>query len=79
MSDLSPRHSLTFVAFVPTVRESRIGLAAGIIFDATVIRAVLVPSIMRLIGRWNWWLPTPVARFLLLPRPAVPEPAPEPA
>jgi putative drug exporter of the RND superfamily len=34
-----------------------IGLAAGIIFDATVIRALLVPALMRLLGSWNWWLP----------------------
>jgi RND superfamily putative drug exporter len=39
------------------VKQFGIGLAAGIIFDATVIRALLVPSIMCLIGRWNWWLP----------------------
>jgi RND superfamily putative drug exporter len=51
-----------------------IGLAAGIIFDATVIRALLVPALMRLLGRWNWWLPRPAARALLV-RP--PEPATE--
>src|SRR5262245_43439657 len=34
-----------------------IGLAAGIIFDATVIRALLVPAIMKLMGKWNWWMP----------------------
>src|SRR5262245_38555911 len=34
-----------------------IGLAAGIIFDATVIRALLVPALMRLMGDWNWWMP----------------------
>src|SRR5437588_7222595 len=34
-----------------------IGLAAGIIFDATVIRALLVPALMRLLGDWNWWIP----------------------
>jgi RND superfamily putative drug exporter len=55
------------------IKQFGIGLAAGIIFDATVIRALLVPSIMRLIGRWNWWMPSPIARLLLLPRP-VPEP-----
>jgi RND superfamily putative drug exporter len=52
------------------IKQFGIGLAAGIIFDATVIRALLVPAIMRLAGRWNWWLPRPVARVLLLrPRP----------
>ena len=46
------------------IKQFGIGLAAGIIFDATVIRALLVPSIMCLAGRWNWWLPKPVARAL---------------
>jgi RND superfamily putative drug exporter len=45
-------------------------LAAGIIFDATVIRALLVPSIMRLMGDWNWWFPTRVARILRAERSA---------
>jgi RND superfamily putative drug exporter len=39
------------------VKEFAIGLAAGIIFDATVIRALLVPALMRLLGDWNWWMP----------------------
>jgi RND superfamily putative drug exporter len=34
-----------------------IGIAAGIIFDATVIRALLVPALMRLLGEANWWMP----------------------
>ncbi len=46
------------------VKQFGIGLAAGIIFDATVIRALLVPSIMTLLGRWNWWLPDWAARAL---------------
>ena len=48
------------------VKQFGIGLAAGIIFDATVIRALLVPSIMAIAGRWNWWLPQPLARVLLV-------------
>jgi RND superfamily putative drug exporter len=39
------------------IKEFAIGLAAGIIFDATVIRALLVPSLMRLLGEANWWMP----------------------
>ncbi|MEP6976473.1 MAG: MMPL family transporter [Thermoleophilia bacterium] len=39
------------------IKEFAIGLAAGIIFDATVIRALLVPAIMRLLGPANWWMP----------------------
>lgn len=46
------------------IKQFGIGLAAGIIFDATVIRALLVPSLMRLMGRWNWWLPHRAARVL---------------
>src|SRR5262245_39468872 len=49
------------------IKQFGIGLAAGIILDATVIRALLVPSLMRLFGRWNWWLPHPVARVLRVP------------
>jgi RND superfamily putative drug exporter len=39
------------------IKEFAIGLAAGIIFDATVIRALLVPALMKLLGDANWWLP----------------------
>jgi len=46
------------------IKQFGIGLAAGIIFDATVIRALLVPAIMRLMGRWNRWLPPWAARML---------------
>ncbi len=41
-----------------------IGLAAGVIIDATLIRLLLVPSSMQLLGRWNWWLPGWVAKVL---------------
>jgi putative drug exporter of the RND superfamily len=40
------------------------GLAAGIILDATVIRALIVPAVIALMGRWNWWLPEWPARLL---------------
>jgi RND superfamily putative drug exporter len=62
------------------IKQFGIGLAAGIIFDATVIRALLVPALMRLLGRWNWWLPRPAARALFVSAPATaPErPATEP-
>jgi putative drug exporter of the RND superfamily len=50
-----------------------IGLAAGIIFDATVIRTLLVPSLMKLLGSWNWWMPAWTRSVLRLPQP---EPAP---
>ncbi|MFN2629534.1 MAG: MMPL family transporter [Gaiellaceae bacterium] len=51
------------------IKQFGIGLAAGIIFDATVIRALLVPALMRLLGRWNWWLPHFAARALFVRRP----------
>jgi putative drug exporter of the RND superfamily len=40
------------------------GLAAGILLDATVIRALIVPAVISLMGRWNWWLPRWPARLL---------------
>jgi RND superfamily putative drug exporter len=56
------------------IKQFGIGLAAGIIFDATVIRALLVPAIMRLMGRWNWWLPAGFARLLRTePSPLAPD------
>ena len=39
------------------IKSLAIGLAAGIIFDATVIRALLVPALMKLLGDANWWMP----------------------
>jgi putative drug exporter of the RND superfamily len=56
------------------IKQFGIGLAAGIIFDATVIRALLVPAIVVLMGRWNWWLPAWAARAL---RTQPSDPAPE--
>jgi RND superfamily putative drug exporter len=58
------------------IKQFGIGLAAGIIFDATVIRALLVPALVTLMGRWNWWLPEWAARAL---RTSPSEPAPEAA
>jgi RND superfamily putative drug exporter len=60
------------------VKEFAIGLAAGIIFDATVIRALLVPALMRLLGDWNWWMPQWTRKALFISRPErLPEPATE--
>jgi putative drug exporter of the RND superfamily len=44
-------------------------LGAGILIDATIIRALLVPALVSLFGRWNWILPPPLARVVLLPVP----------
>jgi RND superfamily putative drug exporter len=54
------------------------GLGAGILLDATIIRALLLPALVALFGRWNWWLPNPLARFLRVARSAAsPRPATE--
>jgi RND superfamily putative drug exporter len=49
------------------IKEFAIGLAAGILFDATVIRALLVPSLMALLGKWNWYLPNWTRRAMFIP------------
>jgi RND superfamily putative drug exporter len=46
------------------VRMMATGLAAGILLDATLIRALIVPAVIALMGRWNWWLPHWPARVL---------------
>ncbi|HKP90935.1 MAG TPA: MMPL family transporter [Thermoleophilaceae bacterium] len=46
------------------VKMMATGLAAGILLDATVIRALIVPAVISLMGRWNWWLPSWPARVL---------------
>jgi len=44
------------------LQEFGIGLAVAIFVDATIVRAILVPALMALFGRWNWWLPPTLAR-----------------
>ncbi|MDQ3849333.1 MAG: MMPL family transporter, partial [Actinomycetota bacterium] len=46
------------------VKMMATGLAAGILVDATLIRALIVPAVISLMGRWNWWLPAWPARLL---------------
>src|SRR5207247_5551207 len=58
------------------IKQFGIGLAAGIIFDGTVIRSLLVPALVTLMGRWNWWLPHWAARPL---RTRARQPVPESA
>jgi RND superfamily putative drug exporter len=48
--------SVTFSSLILT-QESGFGLTVSILVDATIIRTLLVPATMRLLGRWNWWLP----------------------
>jgi RND superfamily putative drug exporter len=42
------------------IKELGIGIAAGVLVDATIVRAFLVPSLMALLGSWNWWAPRPL-------------------
>jgi RND superfamily putative drug exporter len=50
----------------PLVKMFGVGLAAAIAIDATIVRCLLVPAVMALLGRASWWCPRPLAR--LLPR-----------
>jgi RND superfamily putative drug exporter len=53
-------------------------LGVGILIDATIVRALLVPALVSLFGRWNWWLPNWLARALLVePSPLRPNVPPE--
>ena len=78
---------IMFAAFMGFVAGSLVGLqqfgfglAAAIIIDVTIIRALLVPSVMKLFGRWNWWLPDWAARVARVkPSPLAPKSSPRPA
>ena len=48
------------------LQELGVGLACGIFIDATIIRGLLLPSAMVLLGRWNWWLPQSVSRLVMV-------------
>jgi RND superfamily putative drug exporter len=49
---------------VAGLQELGTGLALGVLLDATVVRILLMPSLMALFGRWNWWLPAAIARLM---------------
>jgi len=78
---------IMFAAFMGFVAGSIVGLqqfgfglATAILIDVTIVRALLVPSAMALFGRWNWWLPAPVARmFFVKPSPLEPKEPSRPA
>ena len=61
---------VVFLSFVLTpdvsVKQIGLGLAAAVLVDATVVRLVLVPAVMELLGPANWWLPSGLARLLPL-------------
>jgi len=44
------------------LQQLGIGLALGILIDATIVRSLLLPSVMVILGKWNWWLPAGVAK-----------------
>ncbi len=46
------------------LQQFGLGLAAAILIDVTIVRALLVPSAMKLFGKWNWWMPTGLARLV---------------
>ena len=61
---------------VPSIQQLGLGTAVAIALDATLVRLILVPAAMELLGDWNWYLPRRLAR--VLPRTdfeAVPAPA----
>jgi RND superfamily putative drug exporter len=57
-----------FVSFVPNpdpvVKMFGIGLAAAVLVDATIVRGLLVPAVMTVLGRANWWLPRWLDRIM---------------
>ncbi|HEU4392421.1 MAG TPA: MMPL family transporter [Solirubrobacterales bacterium] len=59
--------AVVFLAFgvssVFFVKQIAIGMAVGVMIDATIVRALLVPALMRLLGSWNWWAPAPLRRL----------------
>jgi len=45
------------------IKQLGLGTALAVLIDATIVRALLVPSLMKLLGEWNWWAPKPLARL----------------
>jgi RND superfamily putative drug exporter len=48
---------------IVALKQLGLGLAIAVVVDATVVRSLLVPATMKLMGRWNWWAPAPLARL----------------
>lgn len=49
---------------IPEMKQMGFGLAAAVLIDATIVRAMLVPAFMRIAGKWNWWMPRRLDRLL---------------
>ncbi|HET6570941.1 MAG TPA: MMPL family transporter [Solirubrobacterales bacterium] len=45
------------------IKQNGVGTALAVLIDASIIRALLVPSLMQLLGKWNWWAPAPLRRL----------------
>jgi uncharacterized membrane protein YdfJ with MMPL/SSD domain len=71
--------SVAIGAFVTSklvfIKELGLGIALAVLIDAFVIRGLLVPSLMELLGKWNWWAPSPLRRIYERSSDATPEPA----
>jgi uncharacterized membrane protein YdfJ with MMPL/SSD domain len=61
------------------MKEMGIGLAAAVLIDATIVRAVLLPATMKLLGDWNWYLPNWLGWLPKLDHPAESRVEPVPA
>jgi RND superfamily putative drug exporter len=66
------------------IKELGLGAALAVLIDASIVRALLVPSLMALLGPWNWWAPAPLRRLhnrigLHEAGPPARAPAPEPS
>ncbi len=59
---------IVFAAFIPgsvvANKTIGLGLAVAVLLDATIVRLVLVPAVMVMAGRWNWWLPAPLRKIM---------------
>jgi uncharacterized membrane protein YdfJ with MMPL/SSD domain len=59
--------AVAFGAFLSSqiiiTKELGLGTVAAVLIDASIVRALLVPAMMRLLGRWNWWAPSPLRRL----------------
>ena len=53
----------TLTSRIVFVKELALGVSLAVLIDATLVRAFLVPALMRLLGSWNWWAPAPLRRL----------------
>jgi uncharacterized membrane protein YdfJ with MMPL/SSD domain len=56
--------SIFVLTGLPSIKELGVGCAVAIALDATLVRLILVPAAMQLMGKWNWWLPKWLDRLL---------------